>query len=233
MERGMFDENFRLGNILNEANIGLWYIELEEGSAPRMYGDCAMLELLGIEGLPTPEECYRHWYERIEHSYLGMVDEVIQVMAARQHGEVSYAWEHPKWGTIYIRCGGNCDPSYTKGLRLKGYHQNISELVSLKQEAEQLKSFQQKMLESLKELYFSVLLLEIDRDIIYPLYASQEGNKSFGVKASTAYMMEQMVKYYHPEDQEQMQEDISLVNLERCLDQGVERSEERRVGKEC
>ncbi len=223
MERGMFDENFRLGNILNEANIGLWYIELEEGSAPRMYGDCAMLELLGIEGLPTPEECYRHWYERIEHSYLGMVDEVIQVMAARQHGEVSYAWEHPKWGTIYIRCGGNCDPSYTKGLRLKGYHQNISELVSLKQEAEQLKSFQQKMLESLKELYFSVLLLEIDRDIIYPLYASQEGNKSFGVKASTAYMMEQMVKFYHPEDQDQMQEDISLVNLERCLDQGVEK----------
>lgn len=50
MERGMFDENFRLGNILNEANIGLWYIELEEGSTPRMYGDCAMLELLGIEG---------------------------------------------------------------------------------------------------------------------------------------------------------------------------------------
>lgn len=223
MEKGMFDENFRLDNILYEANIGLWYIELEEGSAPRMYGDCAMLELLGLEELPTPEECYRHWHERIEHSYLGMVDEVIQVMAARQHGEVSYAWEHPKWGKIYIRCGGNCDLSYTQGLRLKGYHQNISELVSLKREAEQLKSFQQKMLESLKELYFSVLLLEIDRDIIYPLYAPQEGNEPFGVKASTAYMMEQMVKFYHPEDQEKMQEDISLVNLQYCLDQGVEK----------
>ena len=62
MENGMFDDTIRMGSILYDAKIGLWYIEIDEGKPGRMYADRAMMELLGLEEIPTPEECYRHWY---------------------------------------------------------------------------------------------------------------------------------------------------------------------------
>ncbi len=220
MENGMFNEDFSLDNILYEAKIGLWYIEIDEGMPPRMYADCAMLELLGLEENPTPEDCYVHWHDRIGPAYLEMVDEIVKIMAAGQHGEVSYAWNHPKWGKIYIRCGGNCDNSYVNGIRLKGYHQNITELISLKREAEQLKSFHEIMLSSLKELYFFIMLLDVDRDIIYPLHMPEEGMGYVKEKSSMAQVLENMTVFYHPEDQERMLGEISIDNLNYHLAEG-------------
>lgn len=40
--------------LLRMARTGLWTIELEEGREPRMYGDKAMLELLGLKGDAVP-----------------------------------------------------------------------------------------------------------------------------------------------------------------------------------
>ena len=36
----------------------LWVIEMDQDRAPRMYSDKAMLELLGLKEMPSPEECY-------------------------------------------------------------------------------------------------------------------------------------------------------------------------------
>ena len=56
MENGMFDENVKMGPILYDAKIGLWHIEMDEGKPERMYANRPMLELLGLDGIPTPEE---------------------------------------------------------------------------------------------------------------------------------------------------------------------------------
>lgn len=90
MENGMFDENVKMGPILYDAKIGLWHIEMDEGKPERMYANRPMLELLGLDGIPTPEECYRHWHSRIEKESLGLVEGAVQTMAAGQHGEISY-----------------------------------------------------------------------------------------------------------------------------------------------
>ena len=129
MENGMFDENIRMNHILYDAKVGLWSIEIEEGRPERMYADRAMLELLGLDGIPTPEECFIHWHSRIEKSALGLVQKAIDTMARGQHGEVSYGWHHPKAGKTYVRCGGTLDQDYAEGLRFRGYHQDISEMV--------------------------------------------------------------------------------------------------------
>ena len=148
MKNGMFNEKFKLDHILHESRVGLWYIEIEEGTAPRLYADWVMLELLGLEEGIDPEECYNHWHSRVEAEESELVDEIVEIMAAGEYGEVSYTWNHPHWGKIYVRCGGNRDQSWTKGVRLRGYHQNITERVSLKRETEQLKSFHETMLMS-------------------------------------------------------------------------------------
>ena len=42
--------------LLKKTNIGLWASELDEGSAPRMYVDDTILQILGLEDHPSPEE---------------------------------------------------------------------------------------------------------------------------------------------------------------------------------
>ena len=131
-------EHFRdiekIQEILQEAQTGLWAIELEEGREPRMYADKAMLEVLGFTGEPSPEECYRGWYDRIDADYYPMVQDVVRRMCADERAEVEYPWHHPLWGQIYVRCGGIRDKNYKEGTCLLGYHQNITNTVMLKQE---------------------------------------------------------------------------------------------------
>ncbi|MCI9175887.1 MAG: response regulator [Lachnospiraceae bacterium] len=220
MENGMFDENIRMNHILYDAKVGLWSIEIEEGRPERMYADRAMLELLGLDGIPTPEECFIHWHSRIEKSALGLVQKAIDTMARGQHGEVSYGWHHPKAGKTYVRCGGTLDQDYAEGLRFRGYHQDISEMVSLKKETEQLRSFNESMLASLKDLYFSVMMLNIDKGKVYPLHLTKEGETVFSEETGLDTAVWNMVRHYHPQDREQLQKEISLENLQQQLERG-------------
>lgn len=241
MENGMFDENVTMGPILYDAKIGLWHIEMDEGKPERMYADRAMLELLGLEELPTPEECYRHWHSRIEKESLGLVEGAVQTMAAGQHGEINYPWYHPKKGKIYVRCGGTRDMDYTRGLRFHGYHQDISEIVSLQKETEKLRGFQETMLLSLKELYLSVMILEMDTGKVYPIHLSAELGAFFAEngrerqdaksvpgcqckeKGQRENIFRDMVRFYHPEEQEEMRREITLEGLRAQMEKGKEK----------
>lgn len=42
-----------------------------------MHADSVMLELLGLDAAPEPEECYQVWYNRIQDEYKGAVQETV------------------------------------------------------------------------------------------------------------------------------------------------------------
>ena len=115
-------------DILEGAQIGLWTIELEDDCPPRMYADRTMRRLLGVSEEIEPEECYRLWFENIEPDYVEMVQEAVKEILTNGHGEVTYPWNHPEWGKIYVRCGGVPDKTFKKqGVSLNGFHQDITE----------------------------------------------------------------------------------------------------------
>lgn len=121
-------------DILHRTRTGLWTIEIYEGRLPRMYADSTMLELLGLEEAPAPEECYREWYGRIQEEYYPAVQEVVNKSISGQRAEVQYMWNHPVWGLISVRCCGVRDMECRDGIRLQGYHQNITDTVMYQQE---------------------------------------------------------------------------------------------------
>lgn len=122
---------------LEGARTGLWTIECEEGCKPRMYADKTMRMLLGAEESISPEECYKTWFERIEPDYVEMVEESVAEILSQGRSEVKYPWNHPEWGMIYVRCGGVVDKKFDKpGFRLKGYHQDITEIMVTRQKQE-------------------------------------------------------------------------------------------------
>lgn len=122
---------------LEGARTGLWTIEMEDGCDPRMYPDKTMRKLLGVGGDISPEECYRHWFERIEPDCVDLVLETVEKILKTGRAEVVYPWNHPDFGEFYVRCGGVPDHRFERnGIRLKGYHQDITETMVTRKEQE-------------------------------------------------------------------------------------------------
>lgn len=136
-ERYRLETRRDIENILEGARTGIWTIELEDGSPPRMYADRTMRMLLGAPEDVEPEVCYQLWFENIEKDYVGMVQESVQEMA-RGRTEVVYPWNHPRLGKIYVRCGGVPDRTFDKpGICLRGYHQDITETMVTRKKQDQ------------------------------------------------------------------------------------------------
>ena len=135
-------ENQLFGNpdwvreVLNTGNTGLWSICMDtQTGVGRMYASDMMLYLLGLDDHPSPEECYTHWFSRIDAKAMDYVQTgVAKMLETRQFSEVQYLWHHPKWGDIHIRCGGKVYRQDGSEIELRGYHQNISELAQLQEE---------------------------------------------------------------------------------------------------
>ena len=51
-----FGDITMIQEVLQQAQTGLWIIEIEEGKEPRMYADRAMLGLLGLDEEPEPAD---------------------------------------------------------------------------------------------------------------------------------------------------------------------------------
>ncbi|MDO5445917.1 MAG: ATP-binding protein [Eubacteriales bacterium] len=116
-------------DVLTKANIGLWSFELDEGCAPRMYADEAMLGLIGLDHQIAPEETYHAWYDNIDDGSYDLVNDAVEKMVSGEHAEVQYPWHNPNGETWIVRCGGVRNFDYTKGIRIEGTHQNVSELL--------------------------------------------------------------------------------------------------------
>ncbi len=137
-KRSYLEGRQSLEDILEGARTGTWTIELEEGCPPRMYADRTMRILLGVTDGIGPEECYRHWFARIEPDYVEMVREAVEEILSSGRGEVIYPWNHPVLGKIYVRCGGVPDRTFEKpGTCLNGYHQDITETMVTRKKQEQ------------------------------------------------------------------------------------------------
>lgn len=149
-----FKDTNKMQEVLHEAQTGLWVIEIDPDEQPRMYADSAMLELLGLNTEVSPEECYNHWYENIDHDYYSLVQAGVDKMISDNRAEVQYPWQHPVWGQIYVRCGGVIDRNYKGGICLRGYHQNITNTVILKQEYD-------AVIQSLSDNYTAIMLCNL------------------------------------------------------------------------
>ena len=118
--------------VFAEIGLGLWSFEMDEDKPPRMYGNATMDALIGCNGAEiTPEEYYLAWYTRVDKAHLPAVQKVVERIIAGELAEVRYPYHHPDRGVIQVVCGGRRDMTYTKGVRIVGRHQDITELVNV------------------------------------------------------------------------------------------------------
>ena len=225
-------------DILTKANIGLWAFELDEGKAPRMYVDEAMLGLIGLETQVSPEETYHAWYDHIDGGSYGLVSDAVEKMTAGEHAEVQYPWHHPNGDTWIVRCGGVRNYEYTAGIRIEGTHQNVTSIIHFDEkelergrvEEERARRELQdreyrrnhEIIEILASEYTSVYYIDLNTDELNPYAMNAETETTFGsvfrsgITYSEAYKL-YVDKLIYPEDKEMMLEAGSLENIRREL----------------
>lgn len=119
---------------LKGSGIGMWMIVIEEGVKPKMYTDSMMRELLGVDDEILPEDCYAWWYDHVDKNFVSQIDSNMEEILVKGRSEVSYPYNHPDKGTMYIRCGGcKSYDSVHNRIRIKGYHQDVTEIMTIKQ----------------------------------------------------------------------------------------------------
>ncbi len=90
----------------------------------------------------------------------------------------------------------------------------------LQRETDELRSFNETMLLFLKDLYLSVMILEVDKNVVYPIHLTEEGKAAFTERGEMERACKDMIQFYHPEDQPQMRKEITLEYLKSLMEQG-------------
>ena len=116
--------------IISNAGLGVWYIYLKDGKAPRMQVSDKMRELLGITRNDlTEEEIYSWWWDRVDPAAVPLVEESVQIILKNHFNEITYLWNHPVLGEIYVRCGGTSKFLEDGTAVLSGYHADVTHIV--------------------------------------------------------------------------------------------------------
>ena len=123
-------------NILDRVDIGLWAVEIDEGCAPRMTANGTMLKLLGLPEGSSREDVFHAWFDNIDPDHFSEVKSYVDKMSGGGYAEIQYPWHSPDGRVRFVRCGGSRNYSYEKGVRLEGWHRDITELPIIQKVAE-------------------------------------------------------------------------------------------------
>lgn len=121
--------NYQYGEILDQIGVGLWVIRKDEQGLYQMFADDTMLRVMGIQDIPSPEECYAFWYNRVNDGYYHYVNQAIATML--RTGDIvqlEYTWKHPTDGEVVVRCTGQRWVDEQGQTVLRGYHRVISNI---------------------------------------------------------------------------------------------------------
>lgn len=208
------NDTILMKDILRDNRMGMWIIEQEDGKVGRMYADDVMLELMGITGQPSPEECYQAWWKNIEDDCYPMVTCAIEKIIEDSQAEVQYSWVHPVRGRIFVRCCGILDTSCKAYIKIRGYHQDISDTIILRREKESLEELNKEILSSIYNIFFAIYRVNLAADLIRPLRTPEdllEVNSKY--PAYSSYLARVIELVLHPEDRSRIKEELSRENL--------------------
>lgn len=124
-------------NILDGVGIGLWAVEIDDGCAPRMTANPTMLKLLGLEEGVSAEDIFHAWFDNIDPEHFAEVKAYVDKMSAGEAPEIQYPWHAPDGRVRFVRCGGTRNFDYKKGVRLEGWHKDITELALIQKTTEE------------------------------------------------------------------------------------------------
>lgn len=207
--KSRLDYQLEMDEILRGAQIGIWTLEMDGVKAPRLHPNPTMCTLLGVSQEMSPEEVYQFWYHRLPPKYVTPVLDYIQKVIHESYSEITYPWNHPLLGQIWIRCGGILYPDY-QGNRIciRGYHQDVTRNIENERKYQNLTA-------ATSQIYHAIYHIDLIQDRIEKLAGANQNYTPTGVVTSaTAHLNDILEKMVAPSHHEIMQYffDLTTVN---------------------
>lgn len=207
--KSRLDYQLEMDEILRGAQIGIWTLEMDGVKAPRLHPNPTMCTLLGVSQEMSPEEVYQFWYHRLPPKYVTPVLDYIQKVIHESYSEITYPWNHPLLGQIWIRCGGILYPDYQgNGICIRGYHQDVTRNIENKRKYQNLTA-------ATSQIYHAIYHIDLIQDRIEKLAGANQNYTPTGVVTSaTAQLNDILEKMVAPSHHEIMQYffDLTTVN---------------------
>lgn len=207
--KSRLDYQLEMDEILRGAQIGIWTLEMDGVKAPRLHPNPTMCTLLGVSQEMSPEEVYQFWYHRIPPKYITPVLDYIQKVIHESYSEITYPWNHPLLGQIWIRCGGILYPDYQgNGICIRGYQQDVTRNIENKRKYQNLTA-------ATSQIYHAIYHIDLIQDRIEKLAGANQNYTPTGVVTSaTAQLNDILEKMVAPSHHEIMQYffDLTTVN---------------------
>lgn len=207
--KSRLDYQLEMDEILRGAQIGIWTLEMDGVKAPRLHPNPTMCTLLDVSQEMSPEEVYQFWYHRIPPKYITPVLDYIQKVIHESYSEITYPWNHPLLGQIWIRCGGILYPDYQgNGICIRGYHQDVTRNIENKRKYQNLTA-------ATSQIYHAIYHIDLIQDRIEKLAGANQNYTPTGVVTSaTAQLNDILEKMVAPSHHEIMQYffDLTTVN---------------------
>ena len=207
--KSRLDYQLEMDEILRGAQIGIWTLEMDDVKAPRLHPNPTMCTLLGVSQEMSPEEVYQFWYHRIPPKYVTPVLDYVQKVIHESYSEITYPWNHPLLGQIWIRCGGILYPDYQgNGICIRGYHQDVTRNIENERKYQNLTA-------ATSQIYHAIYHIDLIQDRIEKLAGANQNYTPTGVVTSaTAQLNDIIEKLVAPSHHEIMQYffDLTTVN---------------------
>lgn len=207
--KSRLDYQLEIDEILRGAQIGIWTLEMDGVKAPRLHPNPTMCTLLGVSQEMSPEEVYQFWYHRLPPKYVTPVLDYIQKVIHESYSEITYPWNHPLLGQIWIRCGGILYPDYQgNGICIRGYHQDVTRNIENERKYQNLTA-------ATSQIYHAIYHIDLIQDRIEKLAGANQNYTPTGVVTSaTAQLNDILEKMVAPSHHEIMQYffDLTTVN---------------------
>ena len=207
--KSRLDYQLEMDEILRGAQIGIWTLEMDGVKAPRLHPNPTMCTLLGVSQEMSPEEVYQFWYHRLPPKYVTPVLDYIQKVIHKSYSEITYPWNHPLLGQIWIRCGGILYPDYQgNGICIRGYHQDVTRNIENERKYQNLTA-------ATSQIYHAIYHIDLIQDRIEKLAGANQNYTPTGVVTSaTAQLNDILEKLVAPSHHEIMQYffDLTTVN---------------------
>ena len=133
----------------------------------------------------------------------------IQKVIHESYSEITYPWNHPLLGQIWIRCGGILYPDYQgNGICIRGYHQDVTRNIENKRKYQNLTA-------ATSQIYHAIYHIDLIQDRIEKLAGANQNYTPTGVVTSaTAQLNDILEKMVAPSHHEIMQYffDLTTVN---------------------
>lgn len=210
--KSRLDYQLEMDEILRGAQIGIWTLEMDEGATPRMRPNSTMRTLLGVSEDMSPEDIYHFWYARIPQKYVSQLLDYIQKVPNEGYSEITYPWNHPDLGQIWVRSGGSIYRDYTgNGVCIRGYHQDVTRNIENERKYQNLTA-------ATSQIYHAIYHIDLNHNRIEKIAGANQNYALTGtVTSATAQLKNILEELVAPSHHDIMQYFFDLTTVKERL----------------